>query len=339
VYPLSSQVLRARTMSSESAPIVPFFKKKARPTNARKRDASPTSASTGAAGPSSSEPTSEVIVPVRKTAANPLIQGTKKRKLGALDDSTADDSTEFDDDRGPDVKWKASGNHTEAAERERQILEGEDAEFLLKRQRREVEDEDRLDDGMYHGSSSYKQHIKKEKEIPKAMRVGPQKSNSTIRTVTIMDYQPDVCKDYKETGYCGFGDTCKFLHDRGNYLQGWQLDKQAADAKKQAADESDSDDEEDIPWACFICRKPYTDPIVTKCGHYFCSACAIKKFSKTPKCAACGAPTAGIFNRADKVIEKMRAKKKADENEAPDDSDNENENGRKGDLELDIPES
>lgn len=149
-------------------------------------------------------------------------------------------------------------------------------------------------------------------------------------------------------------------------LQGWQLDKQAADAKKQAADESDSDDEEDIPWACFICRKPYTDPVsnsslliihstlilvltliltptqvVTKCGHYFCSACAIKKFSKTPKCAACGAPTAGIFNRADKVIEKMRAKKKADENEAPDnDSGSENENnGRKGDLELDIPES
>lgn len=186
-------------MSSEAAPTVPFFKKKARPTNARKRDASPTSASTssGAAGPSSSEPASAVIVPVRKTAANPLIQGTKKRKLGALDDSTADDSTELDDERGPDVKWKASGNHAEAAERERQILEGEDAEFLLKRQRRELEDEDRLEDGMYHGSSSYKQHIKKEKEIPKAMRVGPQKSNSTIRTVTIMDYQPDVCKDYK----------------------------------------------------------------------------------------------------------------------------------------------
>lgn len=48
---------------------------------------------------------------------------------------------------------------------------------------------------------------------------------------------------------------------------------------------------------------------MTKCTHYFCSACAIKRFAKTPKCAACGAPTAGIFNRADKVIEKMRAKK------------------------------
>ena len=76
----------------------------------------------------------------------------------------------------------------------------------------------------------------------------------------------------------------------------------------------DSDSDEDIPFACLICRKPYTDPIVTRCGHYFDSACAIKRFAKTPKCAACGAPTGGIFNRADKVIEKM--KKKREEKEA-----------------------
>ncbi|KAE9401035.1 hypothetical protein BT96DRAFT_818465 [Gymnopus androsaceus JB14] len=85
-----------------------------------------------------------------------------------------------------------------------------------------------------------------------------------------------------ETGYCGFGDTCKFLHDRGTF----------------GDEDSDSDsDDEDIPFACLICRKPYTDPIVTKCGHYFCSACAIKRFAKTPKCLACGTPTGGMFNR------------------------------------------
>ena len=72
-------------------------------------------------------------------------------------------------------------------------------------------------------------------EVPKAMRIGPQRGSSTIKTVTIVDYQPDVCKDYKgafnlvkdynslimlftETGYCGFGDTCKFLHDRGTCM-------------------------------------------------------------------------------------------------------------------------
>lgn len=85
-------------------------------------------------------------------------------------------------------------------------------------------------------------------------------------------------------------------------------------------DVSDSDsDDEDIPFACLICRKHYTDPIVTRCGHYFCSACAIKRFAKTPKCAACGAPTGGIFNRADKVIEKV--KKKRGEGDAEEGSD------------------
>ena len=78
--------------------------------------------------------------------------------------------------------------------------------------------------------------------------------------------------------------------------------------------DSDSDDE-DIPFACLICRKPYTDPVVTRCGHYFDSACAIKRFGKTPKCAACGAPTGGIFNRADKVIERMKKKREEDESE------------------------
>jgi len=145
------------------------------------------------------------------------------------------------------------------------------------------------------------------------MRVGPQRSTSTIRTVTIVDYQPDVCKDYKETGYCGFGDTCKFLHDRGTYLAGWQLDKFAENPKKQIEDESedaDSDDE-DVPFACLICRKHYTDPVVTRCGHYYCSSCAIKRYAKTPKCLACGTPTGGICNRADKLIEKMNKKREA----------------------------
>ena len=39
------------------------------------------------------------------------------------------------------------------------------------------------------------------------------------------DYQPDICKDYKETGYCGYGDACKFVHDRGDYKSGWELDR------------------------------------------------------------------------------------------------------------------
>ena len=102
-------------------------------------------------------------------------------------------------------------------------------------------------------------------------------------------------------------------------LAGWQLDRLAENPARQVEDVSDSDsDDDDIPFACLICRKPYTDPIVTRCGHYFDSACAIKRFAKTPKCAACGAPTGGIFNRADKVIEKMKKKREAEEEDEGD---------------------
>ena len=91
-------------------------------------------------------------------------------------------------------------------------------------------------------------------------------------------------------------------------LAGWQLDKLAANPQKQAEDPSGSEDSDDdgLPFACLIGRHPFTDPVVTRCGHYFCSSCAIKRFAKTPKCAACGAPTGGIFNRADKVMAKMK---------------------------------
>ncbi|KAG8969328.1 RNA-splicing factor [Tulasnella sp. 419] len=310
---------------TESAqPNVPFFKKrtKARATTTRKRSVSPSSGepSSHAVAPPS---VSEVVLPTKKNTSSLLTQGTKRKKL-------PDESTSLD---GPDVNWSSAGSRARLeAGMELEAEEIERVEEELRRKRRRDEnggydpDEDAMEakDGEYKGQAGYQKMIKKKQEVPKAARVGPQRSNNTIRTVTMMDYQPDVCKDYKETGFCGFGDTCKFLHDRGTYLQGWQLDKLAEKASKQAAnaDESDSDsDEEDIPWACFICRKPYTDPIVTRCGHYFCSACAIKRFAKTPKCAACGQPTGGIFNRADKVVEKMREKKKAEEEAAGSEND------------------
>ncbi|KAI0368315.1 hypothetical protein BV20DRAFT_1022771 [Pilatotrama ljubarskyi] len=303
-------------MASTENVTVPFFKKKGRgrPATARKRSESPPATALHVPVPSSSK--SEVVLPSRKSTANLLSAGTK-RTISQRERDDLDDEDQKRD--GPDVKWTVEGSHVNTA---LEILQGDEAEELLaKRRRNEKKDEDDEevpDDGMYHGQKGYQSHIKKNKEVPKAMRVGPQRSNnSTIRTVTIVDYQPDVCKDYKETGYCGYGDTCKFLHDRGTYLAGWQLDKLAANPKKQAEEESDTDsDDEDIPFACIICRKPYTDPVVTRCGHYFCSTCAIKRFAKTPKCAACGAPTAGIFNRADKVIAKLKKKQEAEEEAA-----------------------
>ncbi|KAL1695032.1 hypothetical protein GGG16DRAFT_121995 [Schizophyllum commune] len=286
---------------------VPFFKKgKARPTATRRQRSASPSTSTDPSG-------TQVVLPQKKAAGNLLSAGTKRKthQRDDLDDDDAEDVRE-----GPDVKYAAGASHkNDAAE----ILAGDEIEAVLaKRRRKEAidageDDVEMPEDGNYHGQKAYKSHLQKSKEVPKAMRQGPQRSANTIRQVTIVDYQPDVCKDYKETGFCGFGDTCKFLHDRGTYLAGWQLDKLAENPQRQAGDASESDsdsDDEDIPFACLICRKPYTDPIVTRCGHYFCSACAIKRFAKTPKCLACGSPTAGIFNRADRVIEKMQKKRK-----------------------------
>ncbi|KAF7322031.1 Spliceosomal zinc finger-containing protein [Mycena kentingensis (nom. inval.)] len=317
------------TLAESSMSTVPFFKKKSRPTTGRKRSASPGASSSVPAAPAASSST--VVLPSRKAASNLLSAGTKRTaSQRELDDP---DAPERD---GPDVKWTAEGSHVNAA---LEILAGDEAEELLAKRRRKeradagLDDEPMLDDGQYHGQKAYLSHIKKSSEVPKAMRVGPQRSNnSTIRTVTITDYQPDVCKDYKETGYCGFGDTCKFLHDRGTYLAGWQIDEAYDEAKRQVGDgqsDSDSDSDEDIPFACLICRKHYTDPIVTRCGHYFCSACAIKRFAKTPKCIACGASTGGIFNRADKIIEKVN-KKRAEKGKGSDDE----EEGGEGGVEI-----
>lgn len=38
-------------------------------------------------------------------------------------------------------------------------------------------------------------------------------------------------------------------------------------------------EDDDLPFACYICRLPWGEakhPVVTKCKHYFCEACALK---------------------------------------------------------------
>jgi len=133
----------------------------------------------------------------------------------------------------------------------------------------------------------------------------------------------DVCKDYKLTGYCGFGDNCKFLHDRGDYKAGWQIDRdweieqrKKAEAAEKLPEDSDTDDTENLPFVCLICREDYEDPVVTKCGHYFCMTCAIKRYKQTPNCFVCGSGTMGIFNRARDLEKKLEAKRQRQEEKA-----------------------
>uniref|UniRef100_A0A166JFY5 RING-type domain-containing protein n=1 Tax=Daucus carota subsp. sativus TaxID=79200 RepID=A0A166JFY5_DAUCS len=72
---------------------------------------------------------------------------------------------------------------------------------------------------------------------------------------------------------------------------GWQLEKEWDEKEKarkrnlalkqfesdEEAEQSDEDDDS-LPFACFICRQPFADPVVTKCKHYFCEHCTLKVF-------------------------------------------------------------
>lgn len=58
------------------------------------------------------------------------------------------------------------------------------------------------------------------------IRAGPVRAATNIRNTVRFDYQPCVCKDYKETGSCGFGDSCVFVHDRSDYKMGWEIEKE-----------------------------------------------------------------------------------------------------------------
>ncbi|EGY20911.1 hypothetical protein VD0002_g9380 [Verticillium dahliae] len=184
-------------------------------------------------------------------------------------------------------------------------------------------------DGTYKGLANKTSFVQRNLDAP-SRTVGPIKAPTNIRTITVIDYTPDTCKDYKQTGFCGFGDNCKFLHAREDYKQGWQLDKEWEDVAKgkknlggtvvaeanrsKVADDDEEEEDamlENIPFACIICREPYKSPVVTRCGHYFCEPCALKRYRKDPTCAACGSGTSGVFNSASrlkKLLDRKRAR-------------------------------
>jgi len=178
-------------------------------------------------------------------------------------------------------------------------------------------------------SDQYAQAIERvERDPTKPKWYGPQKQ-STARAISRFDYQPDLCKDYNETGYCGYGDSCKFLHDRGDYKTGWQLEKEHEEEQKRKRmkamgedvdDEVDyriNPEEEDLPWACMICRGDFRNPVMTQCRHYFCEQCALEHFGKGhTRCATCNVQTCGIFNTAHRLLANLDKLKARREEEA-----------------------
>lgn len=300
---------------SEAAPTtkpVVMFKKgpRSRPNQSRKRSATPPAAADGGDGVPTEEATA-IVRPNKTSIANPLVQGSKRRRgdndavtatsTGGLEEFgyQADDSglSRADEFATRSSNWDLSGDQQDK----------HNAESSASSKRYKLDDEGNIDDGMYHGQSGYLKTINTRSESSSKSKAGPIRATANIRTITLIDYQPDVCKPYKDTGFCGYGDSCKFMHDRGDYLAGWQLDNLDPndDDVKEVVEE-----EEQLPFACLICRKEFTEPVVTKCGHYFCMKCAVDRFIKSPKCYACGAATNGIFNKAERLLAKLEAKRK-----------------------------
>lgn len=169
-------------------------------------------------------------------------------------------------------------------------------------------------DQIYRGIHSYPRYLKPRdtsmgNSFSGMARKGPIRAPGHLRATVRWDYQPDICKDYKETGFCGFGDSCKFLHDRSDYKHGWEIERELEEGRYGICQDENHEvesEEEEIPFRCFICRQAFQNPVVTKCKHYFCESCALEHFRATPRCYVCDQPTGGIFNPAKELTAKLQ---------------------------------
>jgi len=186
---------------------------------------------------------------------------------------------------------------------------------------------DKEDDGIYRGINNYKRYIEKKDTAQGSAssgynRKGPMRAPDNLRVTVRWDYQPDICKDYKETGFCGFGDSCKFLHDRSDYKFGWQIEREVAEGRYGREDDNAEkyeipDSDEELPFKCYICRESFVNPVVTKCKHYFCEKCALQQYKKSQRCFVCKAQTNGMFNPAKEIAAKLKAEEEMNANANP----------------------
>lgn len=169
------------------------------------------------------EESSAVVKPEEKKRYNPNQHSsvaTKKSKK-------KDDSSDSDDNKssGEDivVNYKSkrqagpSGPRDQGATAELTIETEKDRDAISlfkKSQEINKELEGKADDKVYRGLNNYTQFFKKKDTAQGnagsgSNSVGPMRAPSNIRSTVRWDYQPDICKDYKETGFCGFGGELK----------------------------------------------------------------------------------------------------------------------------------
>lgn len=157
-------------------------KNRSRPSALRKRPLSPDASS--APEPS----TSEVVIATRKQPLNHLIQGTSNAKRRRADAEV--DALVSSDEEESSFKVQHSAKTVRPRRRSSSPPAETSAESIAAGLRPKGEVDEVKDDGMYHGSKGAAH------KLPKAF--GPVKGGpGNVRTITLVDYQPDVCKDYK----------------------------------------------------------------------------------------------------------------------------------------------
>lgn len=128
---------------------------------------------------------------------------------------------------------------------------------------------------------------------------------------------------------------CKFAHIREEHKTGYEVEREWEEEqrrKKLGLDKLEAEGEESkqrqigegslaidvdtegIPFACYLCRKPFTDPVVTQCKHYFCERCILTNYrsGSKPTCPICHEQTHGIFNTPSRdIMRKLMRKSSA----------------------------
>lgn len=277
-----------------------------------------------------------------------LASGSKRRLTNTIDKDLSDSDSDFDQVVVPSKKVKPDNNsffktkpvdigkveygHSNSTElkdsasdlatmENRLYREAKENETLNKKSQMEMNN---LENGAYKGLANYNKFTDKSSE--NKSKFGPVKSvSANITTSTVIDYQPDVCKDYKQTGFCGYGDSCKFLHSREDYKAGWKLDQDWEEAQilikgkplkegetehREGKSKIGDSGTEDIPFKCIICKTDYKNPVVTNCKHYFCEQCFLKEYRNKPGCFLCGKETHGIAKPAKDLSKLLASRRK-----------------------------
>eukprot|EP00127_Corallochytrium_limacisporum_P003967 Clim_evm16s156 gene=Clim_evmTU16s156 len=180
------------------------------------------------------------------------------------------------------------------------VNEDDHMKEILAEERKRIKDTGQITNE-YRGQRAY---VTFGSEGPKTAKRSAQQENSTLRRMEFVDQQKIICKDFKETGFCGFGDTCQFLHDRTDLSKGMSIDRNW-DVTSRTRAKTISGEMDVAPSVCPLCRRSFLRPVVTACQHYFCEGCIIKRATESSRnavCPVCKKSLNLVFNDASKVI-------------------------------------